>query len=284
MAVRIVTDSTADLPFKIAEEHNISVIPLNVHFGEEVLKDGIDIWSEEFYHRLRNEFLLPNTSQPSPGEFLEVYKKAAQPGDTIISIHISEALSGTLGSARIAAEMMGPDYRVEVVDSRTVCMALGLIAMRAARLARAGATVDDILKRIAVWKDEVKIYFTVNSLEHLQRSGRIGKASAFLGTLLNIKPVLSVMDGVVIPVEKIRGNFQKVAEQMVDLLAERFGRQPLMVSILHSDLPEAAQTIRGLAETKLQIDELVTTLVGPVVGSHAGPNTVGILALPAKHE
>jgi DegV family protein with EDD domain len=284
MAVRIVTDSTADLPFNIAADNGITIIPLNVHFGEELFKDGVDIWSEEFYHRLRNEFLLPNTSQPSPGEFLEVYQKVAQPGDIIISLHISEEMSGTLGSARIAAEMVGPEYRVEVVDSRTVCMALGLLAIRAARLAKAGASANYILKQIAVWKEEVKIYFTVSSLEHLQRTGRIGKASAFLGTLLNIKPLLSVVDGVVSPVEKIRGNFQKVAQQMVDLLAERFGRQPLMVSILHSDLPETVQIVKGLAEAKLEIDELIITLVGPVVGSHAGPNTVGILALPANHE
>lgn len=282
MAVKIVTDSTADLPYKFLSEHGIGVVPLNVHFGEEVLKDGVDIWSEEFYHRLKNGPILPNTSQPAPGEFLNVYRKTAVPGDVIISLHISEAMSGTLGSARIAAEMLGPEYDVRIINSQTVCMPLGLFALKAARLANAGADADTIIHQIKKWQNDIEIYFTVNSLEYLQRTGRIGKASALLGTLLNIKPLLSIVDGVIVPVEKVRGNFLKVAQLMVENLEAKFGKRRVTLSIVHTEIPEAVQALRDLALDRLHVGEYYSSLIGPVVGSHAGPNTIGIIALPEE--
>jgi DegV family protein with EDD domain len=280
MAVKIVTDSTADLPTKLVSEYDIAVVPLNVHFGEEVLKDGVDIWSEEFYHRLDNGPLLPNTSQPSPGEFLVVYQKIAKPGDVIISIHISQNLSGTGGSAQVAADMMGKDFQVIVIDSGSVSMGLGLIVIKAAELARKGATPEVIIDHISKWQRQVMVYFTVNSLEHLQRTGRIGKASAFLGSLLNIKPLLGIVDGVIVPVEKIRGNFQKVAVQMVENLYNQFNGQPLALSIVHTAIPDAAQLLRKTAEPRLKISRFFPSIIGPIVGSHAGPNTVGVIAIP----
>jgi DegV family protein with EDD domain len=280
MAVKIVTDSTADLPTKLVSEYGIAVVPLNVHFGEEVLKDGVDIWPEEFYHRLEQGPLLPNTSQPAPGEFLTVYQKIAQPGDVIISIHISQNLSGTAGSAQVAADMMGKDYRVIVIDSRSVSMGLGLIVIKAAELAGKGAAPEVIVEQISNWQKQVMVYFTVNSLEHLQRTGRIGKASAFLGSLLNIKPLLGIVDGIIVPIEKIRGNFQKVAVEMVENLYQHFNDQPLALSIVHTEIPDAAQLLRKTAEPRLKIVRFFPSIIGPIVGAHAGPNTVGILAIP----
>ena len=279
MAVRIVTDSTADLPKKLVAEHGIAVVPLNIHFGEEVLKDGVDIWSEEFYHRLKNSPILPNTSQPAPGEFLKTYQQIARSGDTIISIHISEELSGTLGSATVAASMLSPDIKVITFDSRTVSMALGLLVIQAAKMAKAGATTAEIINRLQEYQQELVVYFTVNSLEHLQRTGRIGKASAFLGCLLSIKPLLAITDGGIIPIEKIRGNFQKVAQQMVANIAGRFGKRRLLVSIVHTQLPELLQILRVMALEQLTVSELTVNLMGPVVGSHAGPDTIGIIAM-----
>lgn len=281
MSVHIVTDSTADLPGKIIRGNQITVVPLNIHFGEEVLKDGIDIWSEEFYNRLRNEDLLPNTSQPAPGEFLKIYQRIAKPGDSIISLHISKEMSGTARSAEIAAEMLGEDIKVHVVDSRNVSAGLGLIALKAARLAARGTPASQILAEIETWKEQVGVYFTVNSLEYLQRTGRIGKASALLGGLLNIKPVLTIEDGVIVPAEKVRGHFQKVALQIVTKLAERFGSEPLTVCFLHTDLPELNLILQKTAETRLNIAEPLTNLVGPIVGSHGGPYTLGIVAIPS---
>ncbi len=281
MALRIVTDSTADLPEKIVAEYGIEVVPLNVHFGEEVYKDGVDIWSEEFYNRIRNEPLLPNTSQPAPGDFLKAYQKVAKPGDTIISIHISREMSGTADSAQLAAEMMGPDYQIYVIDSRNVTMALGAMVLKAAMAAKRGEPAETILADIAKWKNEISIYFTLKSLEYLHRTGRIGKASVLMGSLLNIKPILAIEDGIIIPSEKVRGNYQKVAELMVDKLAKRYGNQPLLVSVVHTELTSEMETLAALAKNNLNIQEMVINIVGPIVGAHAGPNTIGIIALPA---
>ncbi|HBE78022.1 MAG TPA: DegV family protein [Firmicutes bacterium] len=283
MALKIVTDSTADLPLRWIRELNITVVPLNIHFGDEVYKDGVDIWSEEFYNRLRNEPLLPNTSQPSPGEFLKIYQSIASPGDTIIGIYISQEMSGTAGSAKIAAELPGNSCRIEIIDSRFVSMALGLIVIKAARMAKNNnVTAAEIIAAIHDWQKQIAIYFTLNSLEYLHRTGRIGKASTLLGSLLNIRPILSISDGVIIPSEKVRGNIQKVASVMVEKLVQQYGKTPLMICVLHTEIPEVAQILQGIAEKNLNIAESYPSIVGPIVGSHAGPNTVGIIALPAQ--
>jgi DegV family protein with EDD domain len=281
MSVKIVTDSTADVPMKLVEEYGIEVVPLNVHFGDEVFKDGVEIWSEEFYNRLRNEDVLPNTSQPAPGEFLKVYQRLAAAGFSIISIHISKEMSGTLGSAEVAAAMLGNDMKFSLVDSRNVCLGLGLIVLKAARLAKAGASFELILEKIEQWKGEAGVYFTVNSLEYLHRTGRIGKASALLGGLLNIKPVLAIDNGVIVPIEKVRGNFQRVAEEIVEAMVQRYGSQPLIVCFMHTELPELNQIMQKTAVARLNIAESFTNLVGPVIGSHGGPHTIGMAAIPA---
>jgi DegV family protein with EDD domain len=280
MAVKIVTDSTADLPIKWIREFDITVVPLNVHFGEEVYKDGVEIWSEEFYNRLRNESQLPNTSQPAPGEFLKIFQRIATPKDTIIGIFISQEMSGTASSAKVGAQMLGVDYRVEIIDSCFVSMALGLIVIKAARLAQNNVKAEQIVEAIHTWQHQIAVYFTVNSLEYLHRTGRIGKAHILLGSLLNIKPVLSIVDGVIVPIEKTRGNFQKVATVLVEKLVQQFKDKPLMLSIVHTELPEAAQILQRIAEENLNIAESYPSIVGPIVGSHAGPNTIGIIALP----
>lgn len=281
MAVKIVTDSTSDLPEKIVTQYEIGVVPLNVHFGEEVYKDGVDIWSEEFYNKLRNEPILPNTSQPAPGDFLEVYQQIAKPGDTIISIHISRKMSGTADSAQLAAEMLGADYRIQIVDSQHVTMSLGILVLQAAKAAQNGDSADMIMAKLAKWKEELSIFFTIKSLEHLHRTGRIGKASVLMGSLLNIKPILSIEDGLIVPNEKTRGNFQKVAELMVEKVIQRYGNRPLVVGLIHTELPDEMVILERLVKNRLNILEMVTNLAGPIVGTHAGPNAIGIVALPA---
>ncbi|NLW47628.1 MAG: DegV family protein [Firmicutes bacterium] len=280
MAIKIVTDSTADIPEGIASEYGIEIVPLNVHFGEEVYKDGVDIWSEEFYNRLRNEPVLPNTSQPSPGDFLKAYQKIAKPGDTIISIHISREMSGTADSAQLAAEMMGTDYQILIVDSRQVTLSLGVVVIAAAKAVKEGASVETIIANLNKWKSEVKIFFTLKSLEHLHRNGRIGKASVLMGGLLNIKPILSIEEGLIVPIEKARGNFHKVAEILVDKVIERYGNQRLYVGIIHTELQDDMNVLVSLAKQKLNIEEMVINLAGAIVGSHVGQNAIGIIILP----
>lgn len=281
MAIKIVTDSTADIPEKIAAEYGIEIVPLNVHFGEEVFKDGVDIWSEEFYNKLRNEPILPNTSQPSPGDFLKAYQKIAKPGDTIISIHISREMSGTADSAQLAAEMMGPDYRIQIVDSRQVTLSLGVLVIAAAKAVKNGVSAETVMANLTKWKSEVRIFFTLKSLEHLHRTGRIGKASILMGGLLNIKPILSIEEGLIVPLEKVRGNFQKVAEILVNKVIKRYGNQRLNVGIIHTELQEDLSVLEKLAKQKLNIEEMVVNLAGAIVGTHVGPNAIGIIVLPA---
>ncbi|MGE5528218.1 MAG: DegV family protein [Patescibacteria group bacterium] len=278
--LRIVTDSTADLPAKLITDYGITVVPLNVHFGEEVLKDGEDIWAEEFYHRLKNEVHLPNTSQPSPAEFARVYEQLAGEADCIFSIHISEKLSGTLSSAHMAAEMVKDKVKVVVVDSQVVSMGLGLIALAAARAAAAGADSAAVEAEIKRAQAQLSLYFTVETLAHLNRTGRIGKASALLGSLLNIRPILSLADGTIIPAEKYRGSSAKANVRLLELLGEDMAGRPCWVALVHADAPAEAERLKGLIPSYLEARETHISFVGPIVGVHAGPGTIGIMALP----
>lgn len=283
MAIKVVTDSTSDLPEKYAKQYEIGVVPLNVHFGDEVCKDGVDIWSDEFYLRMGNEPVLPNTSQPAPGEFIKIYRSIAQPGDTIISLHLSAEFSGTVGSAKVAAGMVEDEgLRVVVVDSRTATMGLGWMAVEAARLAQRGATEAEILAKLDTMRQEGVVHFTVTNLEYLHRTGRIGKAGVLMGSLLNIKPLLTIRDGMIVPLEKVRGNYQKVAEKVVDDLLGRFGGAPLLLSVIQGEDDDVASVLAQEAQARLTIAELIPTVAGPVVGSHTGPKVAGIAAVPKR--
>jgi DegV family protein with EDD domain len=279
MAVKIMTDSSADLPQKWTREYNIMIVPLKVYFGEEIYKDGIDIWSDEFYNLLRNEAVLPDTSEPSPNEFLTIYQTASAE-DTIIGIFISQEMSATIRSAKSGAELLENGPKVEIIDSGFVSMALGLIVIKAARMAKTNATAEEIIAAIHEWQKKMTVYFTPSSLEYLYRTGRIGKASIMVGSLFNIKPILSIENGVIVPADKIRGNFQKVATAMIEKLVERYGKTPLMICVLHTEMPEVAQILQRTAEENLNIAESYPSIVGPVVGSHVGLDTIGIVAIP----
>lgn len=282
MAVKIVTDSTADIPDKLIKEYGIGVVPLNIHFGEEVLKDGVDIWSEEFYHRLQNDAVLPTTSQPAPGEFLKVYEAIAEPGDIIISIHISGEMSGTARTAKIAADMLEDKYQIIVIDSRFVCMALGMLVLRAAKLAKNGASPETIVAEVERLSKELSVYFTVNSLEYLSRNGRIGKATSFLGGLLNIKPLLGIEEGMIVPTERIRGNFSKIATEMVTRFVEHYGEKPVELWCVHTEVPELAVSLQQEAMKRLNVAASHIGMIGPIVGAHAGPYIVGMIGLPSE--
>lgn len=278
--LKIVTDSTADLPAKIAGENAIEIVPLNVHFGEEVLKDGVEIWAEEFYHRFKNEAVLPNTSQPSPAEFVRVYEKLAAGADHIISIHISEKLSGTISSASLAAEMVKDKIPVTVIDSKFVSMALGMSVLQAARMIQAGADRASVLAEVERVHRSQAIFFTVETLAYLNRTGRIGKASALLGSLLNIRPILSFEDGLIVPVERFRGSPAKANVHLLELLGESLGSRSCLVSLVHADAEEEAERLLELLPGYVQAKEVILSTIGPIVGSHAGPGTIGVIAVP----
>ena len=272
MTVRIVTDSTADLDPKLAAEHDITVVPLSVLFGDEELLDGVDIDSKAFFERLEREPVLPTTSQPSAGAFREVYQRLAEEGATeILSIHVSEKLSGTLDSARQGAQGV-EGVRIEFLDSQLTTLALALGVLTAAKAVAGGASLDEARDAAASQFARTETYFLVDTLEYLRRGGRIGRASEVLGSLLRVKPLLALRNGEVEPIGRVRTK-QKAID---DLLRRAAALRPIeQMAAAHAaapdDLAQLVERLRALAPDA----PLVTGEVGPVIGVHAGP---GLLA------
>ncbi|HHX76986.1 MAG TPA: DegV family protein [Firmicutes bacterium] len=280
MAVRIVTDSTSDLPREFVEELDIKIVPLNVHFGEETFLDWVELKPEDFFAKLRQSDIMPRTSQPSPGDFVTAYKEVAGTGDSIISIHISDKLSGTCQSAYMARDML-KDYDIEVINSKITAMALGYVVIEAARAAKAGKSKEEILEIINKNLEVMHIFFLVDTLEYLQKNGRIGKASAFLGGMLNVKPILSLNDGVVVPVEKVRGK-TRARKRLVELLKERIpAGKAIKGTIVHGDALEEAEELAEALKEEFEIKELIITMIGSIIGSHTGPGLLGLLIASA---
>ncbi|MGE5557895.1 MAG: DegV family protein [Bacillota bacterium] len=275
--IGFVTDSTADLPAEIAREYDIHVVPLNIHFGDETLIDGLEISIEQFYERFRTSPVLPNTSQPSPGRFVEEFHKLSGEYDQIFSIHISQKMSGTYQSALMAAEMVKDEVPITVIDSQQVSIALAMMLMELSTMAKAGAGSKELLKSIASFPERSGTFFTVSTLEYLERTGRIGKATAFLGQILNIRPLLSLSEGLIIPVERVRGGIERVLMRMLDIVEGKVGNKICSIGIVHAMLDQQKDFLQGkLAESGMQIEKMVVAPVGPVVGSHAGPTVIGL--------
>ena len=269
----IVIDSTADFPEAPRRFANWRMVPLYVRFGDESRKDYVEMGPEEFYARLRTATELPTTSQPTPGDFLSAYEELAS-YERVYSLQISARLSGTFQSAQTAAAEFGD--KVRVIDTETASAAIAMLGLAIQRRLERGATDDAIDSLVARFKTEAGLLFTVDTLEYLQKGGRIGRAAAMAGNLLHIKPILTIAEGEVVPVKRVRGN-QKAVQEFARAFAEDTVDEPsLRVGIASADAPERVETVRRLVEDvrpKAQI-EIATTL-GAVVGTHAGPGTVG---------
>jgi DegV family protein with EDD domain len=271
--VRIVTDSTADLPPELTAELGITVVPLQVHFGSEAYRDGVDLTPSEFYTKLRAASDLPKTSQPSVGAFEEAYDRLCAETDSILSIHISSSLSGTYGSALLARDSVRNRCNVEVLDSRLASLGLGLVVLRCAQLARESMDLRDLTHYAKRMLPNVHIIFMVETLEYLQRGGRIGRAQAFLGSLLNIKPLLKVEEGEVRPVEKVRTR-SKALDRLVEFV-ELF-EDIEQLGLIYSTTPEDAEVILRRIEPLVPRERVIVSQVGPVVGTHTGPGILGL--------
>ncbi|MBI2863432.1 MAG: DegV family protein [Chloroflexi bacterium] len=269
-SVRVVTDSTADLPQSIVDELGITVVPLNIHFGDEVYKEGVEITNEEFYRKLEASARLPTTSQPSVGEFEAVYRSLQPAG--IVSIHIAEKLSGTYNSARLASENI-TGAQIAVVDSQSVTIGLAWPVIRAARAAKAGASFEDVVKLAKETMSRVRLVAALETLEYLRRGGRIGPASAFLGSLLSIKPLIHVQEGEVRPLEKVRTQARAI-QRLLEIASQSAPYDDLAVA--HARRPEAAEAIRKSLGSIHPYEQILVVEIGGVVGTHAGPGTIGI--------
>jgi len=270
--IAIVTDSTADLPAQLAKTRGITVVPLTLNFEGRSLLDGVEIRPSEFYRKLPNATTHPTTSQPSPGRFAEAYAELLNDHSDVVSIHISEKLSGTYASAVQGAEMVDAG-RVHVIDSQLVSMSLGLLTLAATEIASQGAAASAIAQRVMDMREQVQTYFSVATLEFLRRGGRIGRASAMLGSVLQVKPVLCIRDGLVTPLERVR-TFDRALSRVVELTREVDRGKGLCVIVGHadaeSDAKRVARELEPFAET------LMIQPLGPVVGAHAGPGVVGV--------
>jgi len=275
--VRIVTDSTADLTPEQQRAAGIIVVPLNVHFGDEVFRDHVDLSTDEFFRRLKASPQLPRTSQPSVGAFEEAYRSLRQGGDEIVSVHLSSKVSGTYNSALMAAQSVG-EGKIDVVDSLSTSMALGFIALEGAKLARAGRDRQAVADCLRGLVPKARVICVVDTLTYLERGGRIGKARALLGSLLNVKPILQLKDGEVVPLGRARGRPQAL-NRLVELL-ERDGKVS-QLAIMHGAAQTDAEQLRERVASSYPGVDIQLTEIGAVLGTHTGPGVIGFTYLVA---
>jgi len=275
MKTAILTDSTAYIPQHIREKLHIHVIPLSVVFGEEAYREEVDITAEQFYEEVRQKSLLPTTSQPPVGLFVEMYEDLAKEYDAVVSIHLSSGISGTYQGAVTAGSMV-EGIAVYPYDSEISCMVQGFYAIEAATMAQEGKSPEEILSRLDEIKKSARAYFMVDDLSHLQRGGRLSGAQAFIGSLLQVKPLLHFVDKVIVPFEKIRTR-KKAMKRIEELLAEdaRAG-VPMKAVVIHANRPEEAEAWKNeLAETYPHV-EFMVSYFGPVIGTHIGEGALGL--------
>lgn len=281
MTLRIVTDSTCDLPREAIQALGITVVPLSILFGDEELMDGVDIQTEQFFRRLERDPHMPTTAQPAPALFARAYQRLIDEGATeILSIHLSEKLSGTFESARLGAEGI-EGARIERLDSRSVSLGLGIGVMEAAKAARAGKGLDEVRAFAADIFRRTHIYVTLDTLEYLRRGGRMSRGQELLGTLLKVKPVLSIQDGEVVAVGRVRTR-QRAIEDILSRCADL--RPVEHLSVIHSTTTEEANYMR---DRLAALDANATITVGritPVVGVHGGPGVLGVAVVTAPDE
>ncbi|HSC51291.1 MAG TPA: DegV family protein [Gaiellaceae bacterium] len=269
----IVVDSTADFPEAPERFANWRVVPLYVRFGDESFRDYVDLDPAGFYERLRAAPETPSTSQPTPGDFLAVYEELGG-YERILSLHIAGKLSGTLESARTAGREVGEQVRA--IDSESASAAIAMLGLAIQRRLEQGTTDEQVDALVERYRRDAGLLFTVDTFEYLVRGGRVGRARGWAGELLHIRPILSIREGEVLPVKRVRGNRKAFLEFASAFEAATVDRPSLRVGIAHAEAPEKAEALRKLVRaTRPSADvELVTTL-GPVVGAHAGPGTVG---------
>ncbi len=278
--IKIVTDSTADLSKEQVEKYGIKVIPLIVTFGTESFSDGVDLSAEEFYSKLTSGSELPKTTQPSPEVFRQTYEEVAPGDEVIISVHISAKLSGTLNSAELASKMV--ESRVSLVDTRTASQGVGRSVLVAAEAAQRGMEVEQILDVVNKSIAQTFSVFAVDTLEYLQRNGRIGKAASLLGSLLQIRPILYAdPEGMVAPYDKVRGRSQVIPSLVKAALKNVSTEHPVNLSVVHTVAEDNARKLLEELQKHYEIADLHIGMVGPAIGAHIGPGAVGLMIQPS---
>ena len=276
--IAVVTDSTCNIPAELIEKYNIPVIPLTLLWGDDSYLDGIDVDADTFYRWLQEREEFPTTSQPSVGAAMEFFQRCSErlETDTILGIFVSSKLSGTLNSATQAKAEL-PDLNIELIDSEYFSLGLGFQVLVAARAVEEGLEMEAIIERVKRTRESMKFVFAVDTLEYLHRGGRIGGAARLLGTMLNLKPLLTLVDGRVEPLEKVRSR-QRSLKRVIDIVEENLaGRHPAGIAVMQAGVkPEEVALIEGWVQERFHPEELLTVTLSPVVGTHSGPGSIGM--------
>ncbi len=277
--IRIITDSTCEAPAEVMHHPAVSVLPLSVVFGQEALRDGIEITREQFWERLPASNPLPTTSQAAPSDFLSLFQSFTDAGDEVIVLPLSGKLSGTLDSAMVAYESH-PGWPVDVIDSKNISIGLGLLLQEAVSMVDAGATRPEIVARLLAMREKIQLVFVLETLEYLQRGGRIGKAQAFVGTLLKFKPLLGIVEGEVVPLARVRSR-AKALEAAQDVLLKGVPARgsKVRMALTHALAPEEAWALGAKLSKAFETPNFFVADLGPVIGVHVGPGTVGAAAV-----
>ncbi len=279
--IRVVVDSTAYLPEDLVRQYGIQVVPLSVHFGQErVYREGIDLTPAQFYHLLADSPVLPTTSQPSPEEFRRVFSELTLAGHQVLCLVISSHLSGTYQSAIEACRAI-PNVPITVFDSLSVAGGLALMVLAAAEMAMDGYPMEVILARLEQLRQTIRLYFVVDTLEYLQKGGRIGKAAALVGSILQIKPILAIQDGIVQPLDKARSK-PKALQRLLEHFEAQFNLgQSVQCVLVHARAHDEVHELAIGLQRRFDCTRVLVTEVGAVVGAHVGPGVVGAAVCPA---
>ena len=273
--IAFVTDSTAYCPDEFVKAHNLTVVPLNLRWDEDVYKDNVDITPQAFYEKLEKSNSMPSTSQPSAGEFLEAYKSAAKGADGVVVVVISSGISGTYNSA-VLAQGEFSQVPVVVIDSKVTAAGLVFMLQAMAEKARQGASIDDMAKVAKDVHDSMGIYFVVDTLKYLHKGGRIGGASAILGSALDLKPILYLSEeGKIEALEKVRTK-KKAVKRLVEIAKEKAGGKKAYVGIQQANAPEDAEALKIEIASQIDCQQIEIYPISPVIGTHVGPGTLGV--------
>ena len=279
MKVGIVTDSGSDLPRELAAELGIEIIPFHVNLNNKEYRDGIDITRQEFYRKLVEQKLTPKTSQPALGFFVDTYRRLLQKFDALLSIHISGKLSGTFHTAQMAGEMI-PGADIRVVDSLSASMGQGGLVLEACRALQKGFSIDQVVKILESLRKRVRLFVTLDTLEFLKRGGRIGRVTAFLGSVLRVKPLIWLVDGEVEPITKARSRREMISLLLAEFKKEITTETKAIITVLHTAAEEEALRLKSRIQGDFEQAEILLREAGPALGAHVGPGALAISVVP----
>jgi DegV family protein with EDD domain len=279
MTVKIVTDTLSDITEELAKQWDLTVVPLYVRFGKQIFRDRVEITSQEFYRRLIHEPILPSTTQPTPNDFLEVYQKLAQETDDILVINVSSKLSGTFQSATQAREMLKKKCRIEIIDSQRVALSMGLLVIAAAKAIKQGAGLGEAadLVRRSIPHSHLIAYF--DTLKYLAKGGRIGKAQGLLGSVLSVKPLLTIKDGELTPLTRVR-SLNAGLDYLYNVVRSSKNIEALAVE--HATTPRDADALVERIGSIYPKENIYRSVISPVIGTHAGPNALALTVLESE--